>query len=129
MKPLKRKQISEIIAEKMKLPLDLVDEIVSSYYKQIQKKLSGLEHERLFIDGLGTFYIKKKKLDSKMQAYKNIIDLHANNENPDMSEFSYILALKTELKKFESIKEQINLEEQKKEIKKEEKLNYKKNKS
>lgn len=129
MNPVKRKEISQKIAERLKLSVETVDEIVLSYYKYVQKKLSNLEHERLVVDNLGTFYIKRKKLEEKLSHYKTVLEQYESKTTKEMSDFEDILSLRTEIKKFESMLQQIAKEDKLKKQKQEEKENYKKNKS
>lgn len=125
LRPIKRKEISQKIAEKLNLSFETVDEIITCYFKSVQKKLSNLEYERLTVDGFGTFFIKKQKLEAKLEGYRNALAQTEAKETPDMSDFSYILALRTEIKKFERMMDVIQKEEQNKEKKKEQKKNYK----
>jgi nucleoid DNA-binding protein len=126
--PAKRKEISQKIAERLRLSVETVDEIVLSYYKYVQKKLSNLEHERLVVDNLGTFYIKRKKLEEKLSHYKTVLEQYESKTTKEMSDFEDILSLRTEIKKFESMLQQIAKEDKLKKQKQEEKENYKKNK-
>jgi hypothetical protein len=129
LKPIKRKEISQKIADKMNLSLETIDEIINCYFKSVQTKLSSLENERLVVDGFGTFYIKRQKLEDKMIAYKIVLDRLESKENLDMSDFTEILRLKTEIKKFENIFEEIKKDTERKQQKKEQKQNFKNNKS
>ncbi len=129
MNPAKRKEISQKIAEKLNLSFEIVDEIITCYFKSIQKKMSNLEHSRLAIDGLGTFYVKKNRLLAKLENYKAALERTESIAEPDMSDFRYILGLRNELKLYEKSLDEITQEEQNKLKKQEEKENYKRNKS
>lgn len=129
MKPIKRKEISQKIADKLNLSFDTIDEIITCYFKSVQKKLSSLEDERLVVDGFGTFYIKKQKLEHKLMAYINVLEKLESKEKLEMNDFSKILHFKDEIKKFENILEITKKEEERKQLKKEEKQNFKNNKS
>jgi nucleoid DNA-binding protein len=126
--PAKRKEISQKIAEKLNLSFEIVDEIITCYFKSIQKKMSNLEHSRLAIDGLGTFYVKKNRLLAKLENYKAALERTESIAEPDMSDFRYILGLRNELKLYEKSLDEITQEEQNKLKKQEEKENYKRNK-
>ena len=128
MNPAKRKEISQKIAEKLNLSFEIVDEIITCYFKSIQKKMSNLEHSRLAIDGLGTFYVKKNRLLAKLENYKAALERTESIAEPDMSDFRYILGLRNELKLYEKSLDEITQEEQNKLKKQEEKENYKRNK-
>lgn len=129
MNPAKRKELSQKIAEKMKLPFETVDEIIICYFKSIQKKLSNLEHSRLVIDGFGIFYVKKNRLLAKLENYKAALEKTESNPEPDMTDFRYMLGLRGEIKLYEKALQEILTEEQNRLKKQEEKENYKRNKS
>jgi nucleoid DNA-binding protein len=127
--PAKRKEISQKVAEKLNLSFEIVDEIITCYFKSIQKKMSNLEHSRLAIDGLGTFYVKKNRLLAKLENYKAALERTESIAEPDMSDFRYMLGLRNEIKLYEKSLDEITQEEQNKLKKQEEKENYKRNKS
>ncbi len=129
MNPAKRKEISQKVAEKLNLSFEIVDEIITCYFKSIQKKMSNLEHSRLAIDGLGTFYVKKNRLLAKLENYKAALERTESIAEPDMSDFRYMLGLRNEIKLYEKSLDEITQEEQNKLKKQEEKENYKRNKS
>lgn len=129
MNPAKRKEISQKVAEKLNLSFEIVDEIITCYFKSIQKKMSNLEHSRLAIDGLGTFYVKKNRLLAKLENYKAALERTESIAEPDMSDFRYMLGLRNEIKLYEKSLGEITQEEQNKLKKQEEKENYKRNKS
>ena len=129
MNPAKRKELSQKVAEKLKLPFETVDEIITCYFKSIQKKLSNLEHSRLVIDGFGIFYVKKNRLLAKLENYKTALERTESNTEPDMSDFKYMLGLRGEIKLYENALQEILTEEQNRLKKQEEKENYKRNKS
>lgn len=129
MNPAKRKEISQKVAEKLNLSFEIVDEIIACYFKSIQKKMSNLEHSRLAVDGLGTFYVKKNRLLAKLENYKAALERTESIAEPDMSDFRYMLGLRNEIKLYEKALNEIIQEEQNKLKKQEEKENYKRNKS
>lgn len=129
MNPAKRKEISQKVAEKLNLSFEIVDEIITCYFKSIQKKMSNLEHSRLAVDGLGTFYVKKNRLLAKLENYKAALERTESIAEPDMSDFRYMLGLRNEIKLYEKTLNEITQEEQNKLKKQEEKENYKRNKS
>lgn len=129
MNPAKRKEISQKVAEKLNLSFEIVDEIITCYFKSIQKKMSNLEHSRLAVDGLGTFYVKKNRLLAKLENYKAALERTESIAEPDMSDFRYMLGLRNEIKLYEKALNEITQEEQNKLKKQEEKENYKRNKS
>ncbi len=125
MRPIKRKQISEKIADKLKLSSDIVDEIVTCYFKSVQKKLSALEHNRLCVDGLGTFYVKRRKLEQKLAQYKEAVARYEAKTNPNMSDYSSIRDMKFEIEKFEKVISKMDCDTDRRNAKQQDKENYK----
>ena len=129
MRPLKRKQISAIVAEKLQLSAETVDEIASCYFKIIQKKLTTLETCRITVDKLGTFTIKRKKLEEKRRFYEIALSRLEEIENPDMRDYKSILKLKKDIQEFDKLLEDFAKVDEKFKLKEEEKINYKNKKS
>lgn len=129
MRPLKRKQISAVVAERLGLSAETVDEIASCYFKMIQKKLTTLESCRITVDKLGTFTIKRKKLEDKRRFYQIALDRLEEIENPDMKDYKGILKLKKDIEEFDKLIEDFAQLDEKFKLKEEEKINYKNKKS
>lgn len=72
--PKKTEVIIKEVAEQHDLPISMVDDIVSFYYKEVRKKLSSLEDIRLNIPGLGHFVIKKVSVDKLVKKYENMVN-------------------------------------------------------
>ena len=125
MRPIKRKQISEKVAEKLKLSAEIVDEVMSCYFRAVQKKLSALEHNRVSVDGLGTFFIKRRKLDQKLTKYKDALLRYETKSNPDMSDYSSIRDMKFEIEKFEKAISKMDYEADRKVSKQQDIQDYK----
>lgn len=125
LRPIKRKQISEKIAERLNLSAETVDEIISCYYNNVQKSLSNLEHAHITVDNLGTFFIKRQKLEEKLRIYKKSLAKFETIKRPNMSEFKSIMTLKADIKNFERMVEELDKLDAKKVKKEEEKQIYK----
>lgn len=91
MNPIKRKSLIEKTAEDLDLPVQTVDEIVSFYYKTVQKKLSAAEHHSVNVPNLGTFVIKRKALEEKIK--KNIYFVQKIETDVDISVSTYELII------------------------------------
>ncbi len=129
MRPVKRKQISAIVADRLNLSGDTVDEIMSSYYKHILKMLVEMEHTRIYVNKLGTFVVNRKKLIEKHKMYTQALEKLEKIEEPNFQEYKNISNLKNELQLFEKILANFNEENEKRLQKEEEKRNYKKQKN
>ena len=67
MRPRKAKEFIPIVASELDIPLELVEEVISYYWQEVRKSLSGLKHTRVHLTNLGDFTIKHWKLDDKIQ--------------------------------------------------------------
>ncbi len=91
MNPIKRKTIIEKTAIDLDLPVNTIDEIVSFYYKTVQKKLSAAKHHSVNVPNLGTFVIKRKALEEKIK--KNILFVQKIETDVDISVHTYELII------------------------------------
>lgn len=125
MRPVKRKQISSIVAERLGLSAETVDEMASCYFKIVQKKLSNLEDMRIVVDKLGTFTLKRKKLEEKRLHYGMALAKFEAIENPDMIVYKNILRIKRDIESYDKAIALFKEDDERLELKKEEKINYK----
>lgn len=128
LRPIKRKQISAIVADKLNLSADTVDEIVSCYYKHIRTMMINMDHTRICVNKLGTFVVNQKRLIAKHKAYVQVLEKFEKIEDPDFQEYKSITNLRSEIQLFEKILANFKKENDRKLLKEEEKINYKKQK-
>ena len=62
MKPKSYKLFKEGIAEKVGVHPSVVDEFINFYYEKVRENLSTLTDVNIFLDGLGTFSLRKMKV-------------------------------------------------------------------
>lgn len=129
MRAIKRKQVSAIVADRLNISADTVDEIVSCYYKHVYHKLRNLEFYRIGVDKLGTFVVNKKRLIEKHKMYQQALEKLEKIEEPNFQEYRSISNLKSEMQLYEKILLNFKEENDKKLLKEEEKNNYKNNKN
>lgn len=67
MRPKKAKDFIPEVAEELNLSTDLVEDLISYYYQEVRKSLSGLKHTRVHVTNLGDFVTKHWKVDEKIQ--------------------------------------------------------------
>jgi nucleoid DNA-binding protein len=101
--PKKPQEIIKQVAEELDLPQNMVDVIISHYYKEFRKNLSSLENIRLNLPGLGHFLIRAnvvKKLTSKYnsQMEKYSTDTFTNYHNKKSAEIKLERLAKATLK-------------------------------
>jgi len=71
--PKKHNEFKKDIAKELGIHQNVVDDFLSFYYSKIRTSLSSLDYPKIQVDGLGTFSIRKNKLDQKIKKYKDIL--------------------------------------------------------
>jgi nucleoid DNA-binding protein len=64
--PKKAKEFIQEVADEVGISKDVVDSVVTFYYRQLRHSLSGLVQDRIHVSNLGDFVIKHWKLDDKI---------------------------------------------------------------
>lgn len=112
MNPLKRKEISKITAESLDLDHLLVDDVVAFFYRTVQKKLSSMEHHSVNVPNMGTFVLKKQRIENKLDKYNNFLNKIDASESMTMYETT--VEVKTDIEKYNKMLSVINDEVQRK---------------
>ena len=73
MKPKSHKDFKKGIADEVGVHQSVVDDFLSFYYAKLRSKLSDLDFPRINIDGLGTFFLRKNKLEKSIKRNKSIL--------------------------------------------------------
>jgi len=73
MNPKSHKDIKKGIADEVDVHNSVVDDFITFYYAKLRKKLSNLDYPRVYVDGLGTFYLRKNKLEKAIKKNKSIL--------------------------------------------------------
>lgn len=73
MNPKNYKQFKEGIAEEVGVHPNVVEDFITFYYGRLRKNLSDITYPRIFVDGLGTFVLRKQKLDKTIKRNKDIL--------------------------------------------------------
>ena len=74
MKPTRSKDLIKKTADQLNLPLELVSDVVDFYYSVVIKKIESLNEPTIFLHGLGTLRISRKKLESNIKNLEKILD-------------------------------------------------------
>lgn len=80
MKPTRSKELIKKTAEQLNLPAEMVGDVVDFYYSVVIKKIESLKEPTIFLHGLGTLRISRKKLESSI---KNLEKLLNSNSQED----------------------------------------------
>ena len=73
MNPKKHSEFKKGIAEELKLHPDVVDDFITFYYSVVRKELSKLSAVNIYVQGLGTFSLKKTKLEKSIKRKKSLL--------------------------------------------------------
>ena len=73
MNPKKYKEFKRNIAEEVGVHQSVVDDFIAFYYAKLRKHLSNLQYPRIQVDGLGTFILRKSKLDKAIKKNKSML--------------------------------------------------------
>jgi len=71
--PKSHKNFREGIADEVGVHQSVVDDFITFYYAKVRKKLSSLDYPRINVDGLGTFYLRKNKLEKAIKKNKSFL--------------------------------------------------------
>ncbi len=112
MNPTKRKEISKLTAEKLGKDVAMVDEIVTFFYRNVQKKLSSMEHIAVNVPNLGTFVLKKRRVESKLERCKRFVD--AVDETVSIRAFETKQSVKKDIEKYSASLKIIEIEAERK---------------
>lgn len=128
MNPLKRSKISKETADQLGLPVDLVDDVASFYYKYIQKKLTKLDHININVPNLGTFCLKRQSASRKLNKYELAIEkieaeIHVDKKM-SMKRYASIVDMKQHVTNYKDALELLREEDERKKAKLKERKEY-----
>ena len=73
MRPKSHKAFRENIAKEVGVHPQVVEDFITFYYAKVRKKLSELEFPRIYLQGLGTFELRKSKLEKAIMKNKSLL--------------------------------------------------------
>mgnify|MGYP001190820003 FL=1 len=86
---------------------DLVEELVRFFYGNIRKNLEELDHTRVLLPNLGTFILRKNRLEKSIKRHK---DMLGNMEKTTYSGYGKHLPVKEKLEKLEKANARVDEE-------------------
>lgn len=118
MKPLKQKDISKLTAEKLNLDIDMVDDLITEYYKYVQKKLSSAKHLKINITGLGVFSVRLGRVKNQIKVKEKVVNMLTQRVKLSLSRYETLHTAKEDLENLKNLQELLELEiDKKKEFK------------
>lgn len=82
MKPKSHKIFKEDIADEIGVHPSVVDDLISFYYSKVRQSLSNIDDIRIYIEAIGTFAIRKARLEKaiiKNKSYLGNLEKHTYN--------------------------------------------------
>jgi len=124
MNPKSHKIFKEEVAKEVGVHENVVDDLVSFYYGKVRKALSSLDQDSIFLDGLGTFKIRKTRLEKNIKKYKSAL---GNIVTTTYSGYEKKLSIQSKIDKMENLLDKVNTNiENKKRFKEDRKNGFKK---
>ena len=100
MNPKSHKVFKEGIAEKVGVHPSVVDEFVNFYYEKVRENLSTLTSTNIFLDGLGTFSLRKMKVKKAIIKNKSYL---GNLEKTTYNGYNKTILIKDKIETLENI--------------------------
>jgi len=73
MNPKKSSKFKKGISDELGIHEDVVDAFVAFYYEKVREALSGLVYPKIYLNNLGTFDLRKNKLEKNISKQKDIL--------------------------------------------------------
>lgn len=71
--PKNYRQFFRPVADDCEVHVDLVDDLIGFFYSKIRKNLESLDHSKILVPNLGTFNLRKARLDHAIKRNKDIL--------------------------------------------------------
>lgn len=105
MKPKNHKAFFDEVAKEIGIHKDVVDDFITFYYAKVRKNLSNLTDTHVSVAGLGTFTLRKKKLEKAIKRNKDIL---GNLEKMTYKGYEKYIPVKEKLKQMEKALTELN---------------------
>lgn len=79
----------------------IVDDVVAFFYRTVQKKLSSMNHPSINVPNLGTFVLKKQRVQKKLEKYNSFLERIDASES--MSMYETTVDVKSEIEKYNEV--------------------------
>ena len=74
--PKKPNALYKEVAEEMNLPVNLIEDFIEFYYKEIKSNITGLKHPRINVECLGQFVVRPLAVKKAIPKYQKILEIH-----------------------------------------------------
>lgn len=114
MNPTKRKEIVDITAAQQGVPAEVLDKVISQYYRRVQKMMSSAEHTSVQLPGLGIFFVNYRSLDRKVLRMRGLIE--KLDQSTTMQAYAISKDRKEDLVQLEVLLDKVLMERQRKKM-------------
>lgn len=113
MLPKKAREFYKVTAEQLGISEDLVRDAVEMYWTDVRKALTEMQFHAVFIDKLGTFSAKERRLTEALEEYERYDNL---NDGSTYRKMTIKQEGQDRIQKIKKLLELINSDKQKKEL-------------
>ena len=89
MKPTKAKDLIKKTASELNLSEELVGDVVDFYYSVVKKKIEALDSPSIFLHGLGTLRISRKKLQNDIAHLTKVLNSNDQEDFKKVVKYNY----------------------------------------
>ena len=98
--PKKYTTFKKDISNEVEVHQSVVDDLVQFYYAKVREALSNLDDNRVYVEGLGTFSIRKARLEKAIVKNKSYL---GNLEKRSYKGYSKVLSVENKIDKYEKM--------------------------
>jgi nucleoid DNA-binding protein len=107
--PKKPKTLYKQLAEDENIDEQLIEDLITFYYRKVRQDMSALAHTRIHIDGLGQFVVKSKAVTKLIDKYTRQV---ASLDGYSIASYHHKIRLETRLEELNRIAQVIEEEKQ-----------------
>jgi hypothetical protein len=111
--PKKSKELYRKVAQELGFTEDLVKDVVEMYWHDVRKALTDMKHHAIYVEGLGTFKSKEKRLTEALEEYER---LYANNKGDSFRRMAMKTELGSRIEKIKNLLDLMNKDKHKKQL-------------
>jgi 4-alpha-glucanotransferase len=109
--PKKSSALYKELAEDINVPIELVEDLIQTYYKTLRTELTNLSQPRINVDGLGQFVARQALIKKSIDRYKKV--LHSHDTSTFKAYYNKKM-LEEKVEKLEALEIKIKAQNQKK---------------
>lgn len=88
MKPTKGKELIKKTAQELNLPEEMVRDVVEFYYSIVTRKIENLENATIFLHGLGTLRLSRRKLEKNIEKMQKLLESNSQEDFKKVIKFN-----------------------------------------